>query len=104
MRTLSFDVNGVERLAGSHEQAVPFFAAETNVAANLGQKDLPNTLPMWVKDVNAVVTFPDPSCSNPDIAINVGADAIGKSGELSIFHVQFHRRVFPTASKFISVH
>jgi hypothetical protein len=34
MRALGFDVDGVEGLAGDHEEAVSFFAAEAEVGAN----------------------------------------------------------------------
>src|ERR1041385_5290369 len=44
VRPLSFDINGVERLAGGHEESVAFLAAETDVGADLRQQDHPDPL------------------------------------------------------------
>src|SRR5262249_17670454 len=69
MRALCFDVYGVKRLAGSHEQAVAPGPAEANVGANLGQQNLADSLTVRRKDMYAVVTFAYPPGADPDIAV-----------------------------------
>ena len=58
MRAQGLDVYRMQRLTGCHEQAVPFDAAETQVAAGFGQENLADALPLRIKDVNAIVTRP----------------------------------------------
>ena len=36
MRSLRFDVDGIQGLAGGHEEAISFDAAEANVGADFG--------------------------------------------------------------------
>ena len=40
LRSYSFHIQGVQRLTGRHEEAVPLGAAETDVGADFGQMDL----------------------------------------------------------------
>src|SRR5262245_4418156 len=66
------DIEGIERLARSHEQPVHFGAAEGHVRADLRQADLADPLPMWREDVHAVVAVADPAGGGPDIPAFVG--------------------------------
>src|SRR5262245_19582732 len=79
--TLCFDEDGIERLAAGHEQAVAAGAAEAEVAADFGQQDLADAGSVGGEDVDAVVAVADPAHRGPDIAVDVAADAVGKSGD-----------------------
>ena len=61
MCALRLDVDGVQRLAGGHEQAVAFGAAEADVAADLRQQDLADARAVGGEDVDAVVAVADPA-------------------------------------------
>src|SRR5438477_1495105 len=77
MRPLSFDIDGVERLAGGHEQAVAFLAAETEVGADFREQDHPAALAVGRENVHAVVAVARPTRRGPDVAIHVAEDAVG---------------------------
>src|ERR1044071_9853924 len=77
MGTLGLDVDGVERLAGGHEEAVAFLASETEVGADVRKEDHSDAFAFRRKNVNAVVTVARPAGRGPDVAVDVAADAIG---------------------------
>ena len=60
-----FYVDGVEGLAGGHEEAVAFGAAEDDVAADFGKADLADLVACGVDDVDAVIAVADPAGSLP---------------------------------------
>src|SRR6266851_299451 len=68
------DVDGVEGLAGGHEQAVAFGAAETYIGAGLGKADHADALSGRSDHLHAG------SCAGPDIAVYVAADSVGGGG------------------------
>src|SRR5262249_55878653 len=43
------------------------------------------------KDVYAVVAFANPSGADPDVAVDIGSDAVRLTRRLSVFHLQLHR-------------
>src|SRR5438034_8229460 len=77
MRALGLDVNGVEGLAGGHEQTVAFFASKTNVRADFRQQNHPDSTAFRRKYVHAVVAIAHPARRGPEVAIDVAADAVG---------------------------
>lgn len=76
MRTFCIDIERVERLAGDHEEAVPFFSAETQIGADFGQRDHADALAIRREDMDAVVARAGPASSGPNVAINVSADSV----------------------------
>ena len=80
MRSLRLDVDGVERLAGGHEQPVALGPAEAEVGADLRQQDQADARAVRAEDVHAVVAVADPAGADPDVAVDVGADAVGQAG------------------------
>ena len=98
VRTLRFDVDGVQRLAAGHEQAVALGAAEADVAADLRQQDLADARAVRGEDVDAVVAVADPAGAGPDVAVDVGADAVGEAGLLAAFSSSIEANSRPLAS------
>ena len=76
MCPLRLHVHGVKRLAPGHKQAVAFRSTEAEVPANLWQKNQSNTLAVRGEDMNAVVAFPSPTSTSPNIAIHIRANAV----------------------------
>src|SRR5688572_26444901 len=74
-----FDVHGIERLAGGHEQPIALRAAEADIGADLRQADLADSVAVRRKDVDAVVAVANPARGRPDVAVLVGADAVGEA-------------------------
>src|SRR5262245_30260912 len=100
MRPLGFDVDGVEGLAGDHEEAVSFFAAEAEVTADFGEFNESDALAFGGKDLNAVVAGAGPTGGGPDVAVDVGTDAVGTA----LFAVEFHRAELFSVGEFGFVH
>src|ERR1017187_8151835 len=61
VRAASAHVDGVNRLAGGHEQAVAFGAAETHVGADFGQQDRADTFAAGREHVHAVIARANPA-------------------------------------------
>src|SRR5262249_55718626 len=91
VRTLSFYVHRVQRLACGHEETISLWTAKAKVGANLGQKYLPDALSIRSKDVYAVIAFANPSSADPDVAVHIGSDAVRLTRRLSVFHPELHR-------------
>src|SRR5712664_961989 len=79
MRALGFDIDGIERLAGRHEQAVSLLAAEADIGAGLGQENLTDAHAVRREDLDAVIAWADPSGADPDVALGVDPQAIGEA-------------------------
>ena len=77
MGSLSIDVNGIKGLAGSHEQPVALASAEADIGADFRQQDHANPFAAGGKNVHAIVSLTHPACPRPDVAVLVGADAVG---------------------------
>ena len=73
---LGVDVDGVERLTGSHEEAVSLGATETKVGARFWKMNLADKRTVGREYVDTVVAFSRPSGSGPDVAVRVAPDAI----------------------------
>src|SRR6266542_2444088 len=104
MRTLSFDIHSIQRLAGRHEQSIAFYPAKTEVCANLRQKDLSNTLTIGSDDVNSIITCADPTGAGPNIPINIGANSICAPGKTAVRYFLFHGDKFMTLLDLLSVY
>src|SRR5713101_8366550 len=103
MRSLSFHVHRVKRLAGSDEQAVSFRATEADVAAGLRQQDLPYPLSVRREDVNTVVAGADPTGASPDVAIHISSDSIGTANNFSVLRFELHRSEFDTLAQSLGI-
>src|SRR4030095_5510495 len=67
----------IERLAGGHEQAVALRAAEADVGADLRQQDHADAGPVRREHMDAVVARAHPAGADPDVPLDVRADAVG---------------------------
>src|SRR6266567_7531459 len=84
-------VDGVERLARCHEQAVALGAAEADVAAHLGQADAADELAGRRPHRHAAITDSAAGIAgDPDIAADIAAHAIR-----SAFHAVNHEIAEP---------
>src|SRR5262249_59477559 len=90
MGAAGLEINGVEGLAGGHEETVALGTAEADVGADLGEEDLPDADAVGGEDVDAVVTRSDPAGAGIEVARDVAADAIGKAAEIAAGHGQLH--------------
>src|ERR1700730_18633981 len=88
-----FDVDGVERLAAGHEEAVALRAAEGDVRDDLRHLDVADARAVGVEDVHAVVALADPAHAGPDIAVLVAADAVGEAALAVVLAGGEHPRV-----------
>src|SRR5580700_10343038 len=74
MRAGGEHIDDVERLAGRHEQAVPFGASEAYVGAVFGQANDADGIAVRGEDLDAGAG------SGPDVAVDVAAHAVGRGG------------------------
>src|SRR4051794_41175599 len=79
-RTLGVHIERIDRLAGSHEQAVAFHAAEAEVGAALGQRDPADHHAVGRIDHDAVELGIAHAPAAPQIAVDVAAHAVGRAG------------------------
>src|SRR5438309_12026940 len=70
------DVDGVQRLAGGHEQAIALGSAEADVGTCFGQQDLADARTVGGKDVHAVVAWPGPTRGGPDVAVDINPHSV----------------------------
>src|SRR5258706_14668962 len=75
---LRVDVERVHRGARRHEQAVAVEAAEADVGAALRQVDAADQLRLAVEDVDAVERVRAHAPAHPEVAVDVGAKAVGR--------------------------
>ena len=62
MRSLSFGIDTIDRLAGRHEESIPFGPAEANVRANFGQANLTDAGTIFSReDMHAIIPITDPT-------------------------------------------
>src|SRR5687768_11261920 len=80
MGALCRRVERVNRLTACHEQAVAMFADEAEVRRAFRHENLPDLRAVWRVHVDAVDPFAAESSAAPDVAVDVGADAVMKSG------------------------
>src|SRR6266849_3148573 len=93
MRALRLDIDGIERLAGRHEQAVSFLAAEADIGAGLGQTDLTDARAIGREHLDAIVAVADPTGADPDVAIDVDPQSVRESRLAVECHVDQRARV-----------
>ena len=74
---LGIDVDGVERLAGGHEQAVFLGATETEIGAGFGEMNLADELAVGRKNMHSIEVCLAPTRGGPDVAVRIAANAIG---------------------------
>lgn len=70
-------MQGEQALAGGDEEAVPFRAAEAEVAGGFGEFDVPDEFAFRIEDVDAVVAVARPAGAGPDVAFDVTTNAVG---------------------------
>ena len=58
-------VDRIERLAGGHEEAVSFHAAETEVRAGFGQMDFADRIAIGREDIHTIEAFSGPAVGAP---------------------------------------
>src|SRR5262252_6355039 len=77
-RPLGLGVDGVEGLAGGHEEAVSLGAAEADVAADLREPDAPDELALRSPDRHAAIAHAAPGVAGaPHVAVDVAARPVG---------------------------
>src|SRR5215510_13879933 len=77
-RSLGGDVEGVQRLARRHEETIALGAAEADVRADFRKPDAPDELALGVPHRHpAVAQVSTGITRDPDIALDVAADAVG---------------------------
>src|SRR5436309_13399465 len=72
---LRLDVEGVDRLAGGHEEAVALLAAEADVGAALGQHDAADHRTVRIVDRDPVLGLAAAPRA-PDIAVDIDAQPV----------------------------
>src|SRR5260370_22516297 len=87
MRALRLDIDGIQRLARRHEQAVSLLAAEADIGAGLGQANLTDAHAIRRENLDALITFADPAPSDPDVAVDVDPQPVPESRLALAFHV-----------------
>ena len=92
MAAACVEIDGVERLAGGHEEAVALGPAEADVGADLRQQDQTDPDAVGGEDVDAVVALSDPAGGRVDVPLSVAADAVGHAGDS-------RRRACPSSSR-----
>ena len=73
-------VEGVEGLAGGHEEAVLFGAAEAEIGAGFGEMNLAEEGGVGGEDVDAIEFFRAPAGGGPDVAVHIAADTVRGAG------------------------
>src|SRR5262245_46961819 len=82
MGSLGFHIDGVERLARSHEQPVALATTKAHIRTEFWQQNLPDTVTIRGKDMHAVKTLTTPASSGPEIAVCVHTYAVGHAYQL----------------------
>src|SRR5215813_15202392 len=75
---LRLDVEGVDRLARRHEQAIALLAAEAKVGTALGQQNAADQCAVRCEHRDAILAFAARE-SGPYVALGVAADAVGEA-------------------------
>src|SRR6516165_9699931 len=76
MGSLSFYIDGVERLAPGHEQPVALPTTKAHIGTHLWQQNLTDAVPIRGKDMNTVKTLPTPASGGPEVAVCIHTDAV----------------------------
>src|SRR5258708_27298632 len=71
MRARRLDIDGIERLARRHEQAVALLFAGGGIGGGLGQKGLADGLAIGGADLHAVIAGSHPARPHPDITFHL---------------------------------
>src|SRR5271170_4751033 len=74
-RALGVHIQRIERVAGRHEQAVALDAAEAEVGAALGERDLADPLAVRIEHHDAVERRRGAPAA-PQVAVDVAAEAV----------------------------
>src|SRR3954468_11309015 len=104
MRAFRSDVHGVKRLAGRDEEAIAFWAAETDVAGSFRQNYLSDALSFRREDVNAVKAFTGPACARPDVAVNVRAHAVSAAVQHAVLRLELHDSELSPIRQLLPIH
>ena len=80
MRAFGFDVHGVQTHAACHEEAVFLLSAKAEVGTHFGQVNFTDEVAIGRENFDSVIFGITPARAAPQVAVNVAANAIGKSG------------------------
>src|SRR5437588_477289 len=72
-------IDGVQGLAGDHEETISPRASEADIGADLRQHDHADALPGRRKNLDAIVARAAAAGAGPDVAIHVGANSVGQA-------------------------
>src|SRR5258705_10277278 len=79
---LGVDVDGVERLAGAHEEPVPLGSAEGDVRSRFRQTNPAEQLALRIPDRHAAIADIGAGITSaPEVAVDVDADAVGGAAD-----------------------
>ena len=73
---LGVDVECIEGLTGSHEQAVFLGAPETKIGAGFRDMNSADELAIGREHVHSVKTFASPSGSGPNVAVHIATNTV----------------------------
>src|SRR5262249_2633800 len=73
-------IDGIERCRAADVEPVPEHAAEAQIGDSLRDVDLAEQLAGWVVAADAVLVRIAPAHRAPDIALGIGAHAVGNAG------------------------
>ena len=76
MGTFCVNINGIEGLACSHEQAIALGSTKADIGTDFWKKNLADTNAIGRKDMHTIVPFTHPTCAGPDVSLGIAADAI----------------------------
>lgn len=69
-------MQGEQALAGGDEEAVPFRAAEAEVAGGFGEFDKTDAFAFGIEDVDAVEARSRPTTTCPDVTFHIASHAV----------------------------
>lgn len=100
MGAFCININGIEGLACSHEQAIAFGATKADIRADFWKKNLADANAIGRKDMHAIVAFTHPTCAGPDVPLGIAADTIRKACNFLAIEFKGHRGELSCGPKF----
>ena len=87
-------VDGIHALACGHEEAIALATSKADIGADFREVDLADSITIRCKDMDTVIACTNPSCTGPDVTVEIGAYAIGISRVVE--SIEFHGGEFPS--------
>lgn len=103
MGAFCININGIEGLACSHEQAIAFGATKADIRADFWKKNLADANAIGRKDMHAIVAFTHPTCAGPDVPLGIAADTIRKACDFLAIEFKGHRGELSCGTKFFAI-